>query len=322
MPINDATWERLEGWRAAALAFAPLLAGEPLERPLEEVREGYNRELARNLPPEGVRIEAVDMGGVPGARVSPPEIRDGRRMLYIHGGGYVSGGSAGYHGIAGRFAVALGAEVYLPDYRLAPDHPFPAPLDDVETAYRWLVDQTGDAKRVVLAGDSAGGAMVISVMVRARDAGVALPAAGVAISPWADLQMTSASYTTRDGVDPLCTREFLVLMARLALGETRPNDPEASPVFADLRALSPVLVQVGEREVMLSDAFRLAERLGDARVETSLEVWPDMFHVWPMFAGVLPDGRRALESGSAFLDRHLRASTRNSSDPSQLRASA
>lgn len=303
MPINETTLERLEGWRAAAMGFAPLLMGEPMPQPLADVRRLYDRELARNLPPPGVSVEEIDMGGVQGAVVTPAVVRDGHAMLYIHGGGYVSGGSAGYLGIAGHYATLLGAKVYLPDYRLAPEHPFPAALDDTMAAYAWLLNKAG-ASRLVLAGDSAGGAMVVSAMVRARNAGLALPVAGVAISPWPDLQMTSASYTTRDGVDPLCTREFLVQMARLALGQTRPNDPEVSPVFADLRGLAPILIQIGEREVMLSDAFRLAERLADARVEVSLEVWPDMFHVWPMFAGVLPAGMRALQSSSAFLDRH------------------
>lgn len=304
MPINDVTLERLEGWRTAAMAFAPLLMGEPLPRPLAEVRADYNLELARNRPPPGVTIEDGDIGGVPCAVVTPAAVRDGRRMLYIHGGGYVSGGPSGYHGIAGHYASLLGATVYVPDYRLAPDHPFPAPLDDTLAAYAGLLDAAGP-RGLVLAGDSAGGAMVVSAMVRARNAGLPLPAAGVTISPWADLQMTSPSYTTRDGVDPLCTREFLVRMARVALGATRPNDPEVSPVFADLRGLPPILIQIGESEVMLSDSFRLAERLADARVEVGLEVWPDMFHVWPMFAGVLPEGLRALQSGSAFLDRHL-----------------
>ncbi|MFN6980885.1 MAG: alpha/beta hydrolase [Brevundimonas sp.] len=305
MPLNDAMLERLEGWKTAATALAPLLLGEELSETPEELRARYNRELARNRPPSGVSVSDVDMGGIGGALVTPDAPHDGRAMLYIHGGGYFSGGSAGYLGIAGHFAKRLGARVYIPDYRLAPEHPFPAPLDDVVQAYAWLVARAGSGK-IVLAGDSAGGAMVVSTMVRARNAGLALPAGGVAISPWANLEMTGASYTTRDGVDPLCTREVLMLMARAALGHTRPNDPDVSPVFADVRGLPPTLIQIGESEVMLSDAIRLATHLADSRVRTSLEVWPDMFHVWPMFVDVIPEAAEALQTASAFLDRAMR----------------
>ncbi len=305
MPLNEATLERLQGWGAAAMEFGPLLAGQPMERPLAEVREDYNRELARSLPPEGVTFEKVDLGGIPGEVAIPKNAVGKRAMLYIHGGGYVSGGPSGYHGIAGNFANMLGASVFMPDYRLAPDHPFPAPLIDSLQAYRWLLGEVGDARNIVLAGDSAGGAMVISVMVKARDAGLDLPAAGVAISPWVDLQMTSESYITRDGIDPLCTREFLVNMARVALGDTRPNDPDVSPVFADVRGIAPILIQIGEREVMLSDSFRLAQHLTNSQVRVALEVWPEMFHVWPMFSKELPEAMQALRSACDFLKRQL-----------------
>lgn len=306
MPLNKATLERLEDWKNAAMALAPLLLGEELAETPDELRARYNRELARNLPPAGVSVSEVDMDGIPGALVIPDTPRDGRTMLYIHGGGYFSGGSAGYCGIAGHFAKRLGASVYIPDYRLAPEHPFPAPLDDVVKAYAWLRGNTRRADKIVFAGDSAGGAMVVSAMVRARNAGLGLPAGGVSISPWANLEMTGESYVTRSGVDPLCTRDILALMAQAVLGATRPNDPDVSPVFADVRGLPPILVQIGESEVMLSDAVRLATHLGDARVRTSLEIWPDMFHVWPMFVGVLPEADEALGSASDFLNRVLR----------------
>jgi epsilon-lactone hydrolase len=306
MPLNDIVRDRLDGWKTAAMAMAPLLTGEALSDTPDVLRARYNPELARNLPPPGVSISDVDMGGIPGAQVTPDNLRPGRAMLYIHGGGYFSGGSAGYHGIAGHFAKLLGARVYIPDYRLAPEYPFPLPLDDVVKAYAWLVDETGGSGKIVLAGDSAGGAMVVSTMVRGRNAGLRLPAGGVAISPWANIEMTGETYVTRDGIDPLCTREILVLMARAARGAARPNDPDISPVFADVRGLPPVLVQVGESEVMLSDAIRLASHLANYRVRTSLEIWPDMFHVWPMFADVLPEGMEALETASAFLERAMR----------------
>lgn len=305
MPLSDTMLQRLEDWKQAAMQLAPLLLEETPDRPLADIRADYNRELARNRPPAGVTCTDVDMGGVPGMLVTPAKPRGRRVLFYIHGGGYISGGPSGYLGIAGHYAQRLGARVFLPDYRLAPDHPFPAGLDDVAAAWRWLVEREGGAGHIVISGDSAGGAMVVSSMVRARDGGQALPVGGVAISPWANLEMTGASYTTRDGIDPLCNREILSLMARCALGSTPAGDPEASPVFADLRGLPPVMIQVGESEVMLSDGFQLAAHLSDHRVRTVLEVWPEMFHVWPMFTDILPEAPLALDSAARFLDSLL-----------------
>lgn len=145
--------------------------------------------------------------------------------------------------------------------------------------------------------------MVVTLQVRARNAGIALPVAGISVSPWANLEMTGESYVNRHGVDPLCTREVLMNFVRPTLGTGLANNPEVSPVYADVRGLSPVLVQVGDAEVMMSDAMRLATHLADHRVRMSLEVWPEMFHVWPMFSDVLPEGRAALETGVAFLER-------------------
>lgn len=307
MPLSEIMLQRLEDWKQAAMQFAPLLLGETPERPLADIRADYNRELARNRPPAGVDCATVDMGGVPGMLVTPDNARGGRVLFYIHGGGYISGGPSGYLGIAGHYARRLGARVFLPDYRLAPDHPFPASLDDVVAAWRWLVAQEGGAGNIVISGDSAGGAMVVSGMVRARGLGLALPAGGVAISPWANLEMTGASYATRDGIDPLCNREILLLMARCALGTTPANDPDASPVFADVRGLPPVMIQVGESEVMLSDAFQLAAHLAESQVRIALEVWPEMFHVWPMFTDILPEAGQALDSAARFLDSLLPA---------------
>lgn len=306
MPLNETILERVEDWKTAAMRFAPVLLGEKLETTPQELRALYTAELGRNIPPEGVAISEIDMGGIPGSLVTPETVTGNRTLLYIHGGGYLVGSPAAYYGISGHLAKLLGARVYLPDYRLAPEHPFPAGLDDTLAAYRWLLGKVGDARDIVLAGDSAGGAMVVSVMVKARNAAIPLPAGGVAISPWANLEMTGASYTSREGIDPLCTRAALAMMARGALGSTRPSDPDASPVFADVRGLPPVMIQVGESEVMMSDAIRLATHLAENRVRTSLEIWPEMFHVWPMFADILPEGMQALESASDFLQRVLR----------------
>lgn len=302
--LNAKAEEALNIWVTAASGFAGVLEGT--SNNWEVAREHYMNEMARAFPaPDDVVVSPVEMGGIPGALLTPDEVEVGRTLLYIHGGGYAVGGSRGYHNLAGRYAKQLRARVYVPDYRLAPQHQFPASIDDAFTAYRSLIDQGQDPSKLVLSGDSAGGAMVITLMRWARDAGLPLPAAGVAISPWANLSHTGDSCATREGLDPLNTVYFLNRLARTFLGTALPTDPDASPVFADVRGLSPILLQIGENELMLSDAVRLAGHLGENRVRTSLEIWPGMFHVWQLCAGFLPEADRALESAVGFLQGEM-----------------
>lgn len=305
MAFNDLVTHRLAQWAGSLQDLGPVILGETRGATLEEIRRAYIDTMAQHPTPEGVRIEPVDMGGVPGTLVTPDDVVGDRVLFYIHGGAYIVGGPGGYHGLAGAFAKAMKARVYLPDYRLAPEHPFPTPIDDTFSAYRWLLDQGQDPRSVTVAGDSAGGAMVVTVMVMARNAGVPLPAGGAALSPWANLEHTGASMFNREGLDPLNTKAGLDLMARTFLGGTLPNSPEASPVFADVRGLPPILVQIGEAELMLSDAIRLASHLGENRVRVSLEIWPNMFHVWHMFQAELAEGRAAIGNAATFLEQAI-----------------
>jgi epsilon-lactone hydrolase len=270
-----------------------------------ELRQPFSDALARLTPmPADVRMTSTDMNGIRALVFTPDRITDNRRMLYIHGGGYISGSPHGYRTLPAQFARRLGIRVWAPDYRLAPEHPFPAALDDVTTAYEWMTRSYGEDSPILVGGDSAGGAMTVSMMVRARNAGLPMPRAGIAISPWADLEMRSASYWNREGLDPVASRAVLQIMARAALGPGGlPQNPEASPVNADVHGLPPILVQVGENEVMLSDAMRLAAHLGDSRVRTTLEVWPGMSHVWHWFSDILPQADQALDNACAFLNQ-------------------
>ena len=304
MPITPIVQQRIDAWNAASSSFGPLLLGQPGNWGAE--REKYANVLAQHPTPDGVTITRTDMGGIAAAVVTPDTLEQGRILLYIHGGGYIAGSPAAYHGLAGRYAKLLKAVVYVPDYRLAPEHPFPAAIDDTLASYKWLLDQGHNAKSIAFSGDSAGGAMVVSVMVAARNAGLPLPAGGVAISPWANLEHSGSSMTTRDGIDPTVSLAGLDLMAKAFLNGALKNDPDASPVFADVCGLPPIMIQIGESEVMLSDAVRLATHLAENRVRVSLEVWPGMFHVWHMFAAILPEGMQALETAAAFLDSALR----------------
>jgi acetyl esterase/lipase len=305
MPITPAVQQRIDAWNAASSSFGPLLMGQPGDWAVE--REKYNAVLAEHPTPDGVSIGQIDMGGVAATVVTPEDAEEGRVLLYIHGGGYIGGSPAAYHGLAGHYAKLLKAAVYMPDYRLAPEHPFPTAIDDTLASYKWLLDNGHDSKSIAFSGDSAGGAMVVSVMVAARNAGLALPAAGVAISPWANLEHSGSSMKTRDGIDPTVSLAGLDLMAKAFLNGALKNNPDASPVFADVRGLPPILVQIGESEVMLSDAMRLATHLAENRVRVSLEVWPGMFHVWHMFAAILPEGMQALQGAAAFLEGALSA---------------
>ncbi|SEK28607.1 Acetyl esterase/lipase [Kosakonia sacchari] len=291
----------LDGWITAAGPVVQKLYGQS-EECWPDVRKQYMQGLESIFPAvSGVSYKTLTPGNMPTMVSESHEHAGSSVVLYIHGGGYVHGGVEAYRGLTGRIATALNATVYVPDYRQAPDFPFPTPIEDVFSAYRALLDRGINPKNLVLVGDSAGGAMVITMMRKARDAGIPLPAAGVAFSPWADLTHSGLAATARDGIDPLCSIDFLTRLAREFLAGELPTHPDASPVYADVQGLSPILIQIGENEVMLNGAMKLASNLGEARVRTTLEVWPGMFHVWHLLAGTLPEADQALRNAMRFL---------------------
>lgn len=295
----------VQTWANSLSDLVPVLKGIDTTTKMSDIRDAYAKMLGQNQPPAGVRFEAVDMGGVPATLVTPDELKTDAVLMYIHGGAYIVGRPDGYHGIGGNYAKMLGARVYMPDYRLAPEHQFPAPIDDTLRAYEWLLEQNIAASKIAFAGESAGGAMVVSVMVAAKSKGLPLPAVGSSISPWANLEHTGVSMSNREGLDPLNSKPVLDILARAFLGGTLANHPLASPVFADVTGLPPILVQIGENELMLSDAMRLANHLADNRVRVNLEVWPGMFHAWHFYAGMLAEGQQALESSVRFIEAGL-----------------
>jgi epsilon-lactone hydrolase len=264
--------------------------------------------LARLIPrpPRGTETVAIDAGGVPAARIITPASRPDRHVLYLHGGGYLFGSPPIYRDMTWRIANLTHARVVCLDYRLAPEHPFPAALDDAVAAYRWLIAHGADPRRVALMGDSAGGGLAFAALMRLRDEGVRLPAVAAAVSPWTDLALTGDSFRTNAGIDPLIPVDHAERAVALYLAGADARAPYASPIYGDAAGLPPALILVGGDEVLRDDAVRMAERLKVAGCDATLEVWPRMFHAWQMLVRVMPEAKAAVARTCAFVDERLR----------------
>ncbi len=235
--------------------------------------------------------------------VVDPADRDA--VLFVHGGGFQLGGGDAYAGFAGWLAEVTGADVYMPDYRLAPEDPHPAPTDDVFAAYRAVVELGHDPKRLAVVGDSAGGALAVETTRSLGEMGMPSPAALVLISPWLDLSMSGASIAAVGSRDPVLSPAWLRQGARDHAGGLRADDPRISPLFAELRKLPPTLVQVGTDEILLDDSTRFADRAFAAGVEVELQRFDGYWHDFQMYAKTLTAARDALVDVAAFLDRRL-----------------
>jgi epsilon-lactone hydrolase len=268
---------------------------------LEERRAQYDRAERVFPTPADVAIDHVAAPTRPAEWLTPPGVRGNAVLLYLHGGGYVIGSPRSHRHLAAALARASGARALLLDYRLAPEHPFPAALDDAVAAYGWLLAQGVDARHLVVAGDSAGGGLTVATLLALRDQGLPLPAAGVCISPWVDLTCSGASYTSKAAVDPIVTSDGVAMMAKAYVGAGDPKAPLVSPLFADLRGLPPLLVHVGSDEVLLDDALGLAERARRAGIDVNVEEWPAMIHVWHWFQPMLEEAERAIADIGAFV---------------------
>lgn len=249
------------------------------------------------------RCEPVDAGGVPAEWVAAPGVDPARAALLLHGGGYAIGSIATHRRLAYDLSAASGARVLVIDYRLAPEHPFPAALDDAVLAWRWLLQAGFAPNRLAIVGDSAGGGLVLATLVALRDGDLPRPACAVAISPWVDLEASGHSITTRADRDAMVAREGLLEYTRLYLGDRSPRTPLAAPLHAELGGLPPMLVQVGSAETLLDDATRIAEKLHMAGNDVRLSVWPNMPHVFPFFAPVLSEGRDGCREIGDFVRR-------------------
>jgi acetyl esterase/lipase len=281
-----------------------MLRGEPpdLSGPPPQARENFESLFATFPIPEDSAFENTTIGGVPGLWSTTANAVAGRVLLFWHGGGYFLGSSLGYRALTSKFARATRSRALTLDYRLAPESPFPAAVDDALQAYRALLAQGISPGSIAVAGDSAGGGLTLAMLVAARDAGLPLPAAALVMSPWTDLTCSGLSYETKVAQDILLNRDALLFMASMYLNGASAKNPLASPLFADLAGLPPTLIQVGSAEVLLDDSVRLAARAAEADVAVQLQVWPGAPHGWHIFAHQLSEGRDAIAAASAFLD--------------------
>lgn len=250
--------------------------------------------------PRGIAVTSVDMSGVPGHRITPAGSQAGRATLYLHGGGYVIGGLGSHGKIAAHVAHAASSTVFFPDYRLAPEHPFPAALDDALAAYRWLLAQK--PAQLVVAGDSAGGGLALALAMSIRDAGLPPPAALVLISPFTDLTLAGASHASHAQRDPMLRRSWLAACAALYAGAKPQTDPLLSPAFGDLSRLPRMLILVGSEEILLSDAEQLAHAAQQAGTAATLRCQDGLWHDFPLWAGMLPQAQTALAEVGPFLE--------------------
>jgi acetyl esterase/lipase len=256
------------------------------------------------LKSRGLRRERVTRAHFRGEWLVPPRASSGT-ILYLHGGGYVACSPATHRPITATLARLSGCRVVSVDYRRAPEHPFPAALDDAFAAWEWLIDSGVKPGSIAIAGDSAGGGLTLALLVRARDAGHAMPACAVCFSPWTDLAGTGASATANDGRCAMFHPENTAQFSAAYLGGASPRDPRASPLYADVRGLPPVLIQVGSTELLLDDARRMHERLKGAGVESQLDIFDDVMHCWQMLDGLMPEARIALRQAATFITTHI-----------------
>jgi epsilon-lactone hydrolase len=255
---------------------------------------------------DDVRLTAVDLGGLPGEWSIVPGSDAARVLLLFHGGGYCSGSIRSHRRMVSEAGRAGGVRTLAVGYRLAPEHPFPAALDDALTAWHFLRKEGIAPAHVAIGGDSAGGGLTVALINRLRGAGEEQPACAWLVSPWTDLTMPGSTLASKDAVDPLVRKGYLVELAEayLPAGVDR-KDPRVSPLYADLTGFPPTLIQVGSDETLLDDAVRFASVAGAANVAVTLEIWPDMIHAWPLWNARLDSGRRALAAAGRFMRGHL-----------------
>ncbi|SDA35858.1 alpha/beta hydrolase [Sphingomonas sp. NFR15] len=294
--------------RAAMVAMRAMIALQPAADLGPNGRAAFDDMMGKTPQADTVTYEAAEVGGIPGWWCRTPEAMPGAAILYLHGGAYVVGSAQAYRNFVGQIALRAKADAFIPAYGLAPERPFPAAVEDAEAAYRGLV--AAGISRIAIVGDSAGGGLALVTAARmtdaARNRSVPKPVAAAVISPWADLALTGESMTARSGHDPLLTHGALEQARITYLGNNDPKDARASPLYGDLSSLPPVMLHVGEDEILLDDARRMAASILAAGSTADLHVWQGMVHVFPANLALLKAAAEALDIVATFLGLNLR----------------
>jgi monoterpene epsilon-lactone hydrolase len=286
-------------------AVRHLLASRPRPVSLSERRERLDLIASADPLPADTRFDEVSMGGVTCEWSLAPGSDPARVLVFFHGGGYCSGSIRSHRGMVARMGGAAKVRTLAVGYRLAPEHPYPAALEDALAVYHALLAQGIDPRRIAVGGDSAGGGLTLALLVSLRETAKPMPGCGWLVSPWVDLAMQGESITAKASFDPLISKPYLEELAGLYLAGADPLQPLVSPLHADLNGLPPLLVQVGSAETLLDDAVRIARQAGSCDVAVTLEIWPHMIHAWHLWAARLEAGRRAIASAGDFVRARL-----------------
>lgn len=289
----------------AALAAMKERMAEAADSPppdLATTRAGFEEAYSSMPIPEGVSFELIDAGGVPAEWVTPPEVEGNRAIVYLHGGGYVVGNLNTHRHVVSRLALGAKARVLNVDYRLAPENPYPAALDDAMAAWQWHLANGGEAAHTAIAGDSAGGGLTIALCMKLRDEGLEQPACAAPISPWTDLTFSGDSMTERADRDPLLAgADALSGMVTAFAGGVDAASPYVSPVFGTFENLPPMMIQVGTEEVLFDDSTRVVKAIENANGSVEFRPWQDMMHVWHLMAGYVPEAEEGIAELAAYI---------------------
>ncbi len=287
--------------RARSLRLIMRRAKPTEERTLEEDRENFKK-ITRYPPPRTVSCEEITLGGITSLRFTPRNPEPDSHILYLHGGGYMMGSPEIYRSPVGLISNMTNTVVTAVDYRLAPENPYPAGIEDCVTAYLALKDETGDT--IAVAGDSAGGGATLATAVSLRDNHSLSPSCLYLISPWLDLTHSGESMKTKGGVDVMLAPDWIRTAADRYRGDEDASNPGISPLFADLKDLPPMLIQVGDEELLLSDSERLADLASKVGVKVEIEIAKGLWHVYPLFGGFIPEGKKSLKEAVRFINEH------------------
>lgn len=271
---------------------------------LKETRDSFDSEMGRIPLADNVTVESLSFGSVPAEKITPANATPGKALLYLHGGGHIFGSIQSHRHFVSRLAVATKATAWHIDYRLAPEHPYPAAIEDALTAYRALLDSGVAAADLVVGGESAGGNLAAALLLKLKDEKLPQPAGLYLLSPWLDMTTTAESYDKVGARDPMISRDGIVGVATAYLGN-QPDNPLASPVRADVAGLPPMLIQVGSEEVLLSDSTAFANNAAMTGIDVTLRVWAGMPHAWPLFHPFLRAGLPAIDEVGAWMRKRL-----------------